>query len=262
MGKKTIFLFVLAISIVAVLSILLWPAMYIYDYWDYVCTSYTVSASYEDSNVGYEDYKWQHDAGSVTYYDCGWVDYLIFVDVSSGGGTGWPPEEPDSGQPGGGWGKTQTQNCYDMNNDGFIDCWKNVLIRCNDICINQYFNYTDNCHQGIDFHSCNKKYGVDITGEPVYSATNGTVYAIAQDSTSDAGGWWIEIEADDGSHWTYCHLLEDPRKAVQSSQRVVAGVTIIGNVDSTGNSSGPHLHLQCKVDGVPVNPFGHNIGDC
>jgi len=249
MGKKIVFLCVLAISIVAVLSILLWPLMAVYYAWDYVCyPSYEVSYSYTD-NAG------QHPGSSYIGYDCEWVEYWIFVDIPSGGSGIVRPPEPEQGESGGG----QVQNGYDMDKDGFIDCWQNVLIKRDDICISQYFS--DKGHKGIDFHACNKKYGVDITGEPVYSATNGTVYAISENSTS-AGGWWIEIVADDGSHWTYCHLQEDPGKTLQLKQRVVAGVTTIGKVDSTGDSSGPHLHLQCKVDGVPVDPFGHNMGDC
>ena len=217
---------------------------------EYVCAA--VSYSYVDSAGA-------HPGNSSTDYDCRWVQYSVTVDYTSGGGIDVQPPEPDPRTAGGDSGSTggnsrNVTNTYDRDNDGVIDCLKNVLIRCNDICISQYFNETTDCHQGVDFYACNQAYGVDITGEPVYSATNGKVYAMAKNADS-RGGWWVEIEADDGSHWTYCHLLENPKYTVTLSQRVYAGKTSIGQVDSTGESSAPHLHLQCRVDGVLIDPL-------
>jgi len=81
---------------------------------------------------------------------------------------------------------------------------------------------------------------------------------MAGDADED-GGWWIEIKADDGSIWKYAHLLEDPNLTVTPSQRVYAGKTAIGKADHTGicrgAHEGAHLHLECKVDGVPIDPL-------
>jgi len=109
-------------------------------------------------------------------------------------------------------------------------------------------------HPGVDFDSA----GVDITGYSVHSATNGTVYQIPKEE-SESYGWWIEIKADDGSIWKYAHLLDDPRKTVTPSQRVTAGKTVIGKANHTGDCygghNGAHLHLECRVDGLPVDPL-------
>jgi murein DD-endopeptidase MepM/ murein hydrolase activator NlpD len=261
MRKKVILLFVFAIPIVALLSRLLWPVMWTTIAWEYVCAA--VSYSYVDSAGA-------HPGNSSTDYDCRWVQYSVTVDYTSGGGIDVQPPEPDPRTAGGDSGSTggnsrNVTNTYDRDNDGVIDCWKNVLIRCNDICISQYFNDTDDCHQGVDFYACNQAYGVDIAGEPVYSATNGTVYNMAENANGGYG-WWIEIKADDGSIWKYCHLEEDPRKIVASSQRVTAGKTVIGKADHTGTCrgehEGAHLHLECRVDGLPIDPLGRIEAAC
>jgi murein DD-endopeptidase MepM/ murein hydrolase activator NlpD len=67
-------------------------------------------------------------------------------------------------------------------------------------------------------------------------------------------GWYLEILHADpqaGQVVTrYCHLLEQP--AVEVGQTVAAGAPI-GLVGSSGNSSGPHLHLEVHI-GYPATP--------
>ncbi|MCL4879773.1 MAG: M23 family metallopeptidase [Anaerolineae bacterium] len=93
--------------------------------------------------------------------------------------------------------------------------------------------------------------GVDLaarTGTPVYASGSGTViYAGWND-----GGYGNAIIIDHGTSYSlYAHLSEiyvECGQAVNSMQQ-------IGEVGSTGNSSGPHLHFEIRDAGfVPVNP--------
>jgi hypothetical protein len=56
---------------------------------------------------------------------------------------------------------------------------------------------------------------------------------------------------------TYAHLS---RIRVETGQRVQAG-EVIGLVGSTGNSSGPHLHLMLKIDGRQTPGYPPGIVD-
>ena len=49
----------------------------------------------------------------------------------------------------------------------------------------------------------------------------------------------------------YAHMS---RIVVRSGQSVRQG-QVIGYVGSTGLSTTPHLHLELRLDGVPVNPM-------
>lgn len=94
--------------------------------------------------------------------------------------------------------------------------------------------------------------GVDIpapNGSPVVAAHSGSVTFVGNDSS---GGLGIEIQTDDKRVKTsYWHLSAT---AVKTGQQVKTGQKI-GEVGSTGVSTGPHLHFEYQIDGSPVNPM-------
>lgn len=93
--------------------------------------------------------------------------------------------------------------------------------------------------------------GLDIgasMGTPVGAADGGTVVYAGWDG---GYGKCVRIEHDDGTITEYAHLSWWDAKV---GDTVAQGQTI-GNVGSTGNSTGPHLHFGVKVNGSYVDPL-------
>jgi len=91
--------------------------------------------------------------------------------------------------------------------------------------------------------------GIDIArdeGVEIISATNGKV-ALA--SSEGAYGNHLKIVIDDVTIiYAHCSSL-----LVKQDDEILQGQTI-AKVGSTGNSTGPHLHLEIRLNGRPVNP--------
>jgi murein DD-endopeptidase MepM/ murein hydrolase activator NlpD len=80
-------------------------------------------------------------------------------------------------------------------------------------------------------------------GSPVYALSDGVVLN-AWHQADPRCGIGLTIRTQDGLVWTYCHLAYlEP--SVTDGVSLSAG-TSIGLVGSTGDASGPHLHLQLQ----------------
>jgi hypothetical protein len=98
---------------------------------------------------------------------------------------------------------------------------------------------------GYDFTPETNHWGIDISGKmgnPIYAADNGVVvYAGWNDM-----GYGNVVVIDHGNGWQtlYAHMSA---MSVQCGTPVYQGSTI-GQVGSTGTSSGPHLHFEMLSD--------------
>jgi murein DD-endopeptidase MepM/ murein hydrolase activator NlpD len=89
-----------------------------------------------------------------------------------------------------------------------------------------------------------------------FAAPSGTpVRAVKAGQVAEAGwdgayGWKLVIKHADGTETWYCHLTSF---AVRSGP--VAAGEQVGRVGSTGNTTGPHLHLEVRRSETPVDPL-------
>jgi murein DD-endopeptidase MepM/ murein hydrolase activator NlpD len=95
-------------------------------------------------------------------------------------------------------------------------------------------------HEGLDFTA--------PTGTPVVSVAPGTV---TRSSFEDSYGQVIEVTHVEGFMTRYAHLS---RRRVVEGQVVERG-THLGDVGSTGRSTGPHLHYEVFRKDRPINPL-------
>jgi murein DD-endopeptidase MepM/ murein hydrolase activator NlpD len=80
-------------------------------------------------------------------------------------------------------------------------------------------------------------------GSPLYSLADGVVES-AWSGVDPRCGIGFTMRAFDGQVWTYCHMAyREP--AVQAGASLHGGQPV-GLVGSTGDASGPHLHLQLQ----------------
>lgn len=105
--------------------------------------------------------------------------------------------------------------------------------------------WSDAC-PGHHFHS-----GVDLAAPmdtPVYAAAPGTALV-----ARERGGYGLHIVvARDARLSTLYAHLDFP--LVHTGDEVVTG-QLIALLGSTGNSTGPHLHFEVRIAGVPVDPL-------
>jgi hypothetical protein len=94
-------------------------------------------------------------------------------------------------------------------------------------------------HHGTDF-------GLTM-GQPVYAAHDGIVTYAGPDNV----GYGIRVDISGSKYWSrYGHAQ---KVVVAVNQQVKRGQHIMYG-DSTGNSTGPHLHFELKINGAYVDP--------
>lgn len=97
-------------------------------------------------------------------------------------------------------------------------------------------------HAGIDI-------GVD-EGVPVHAADGGTV---VWSGWMGGYGYAVVIDHGNGLSTLYGHNSE----LVVSEGEAVGKGQVIAYAGSTGNSTGPHVHFEVRVNGDPVDPMGY-----
>ena len=101
---------------------------------------------------------------------------------------------------------------------------------------------------GTTFHA-----GQDIaapTGTPIVAATAGTVAIV--ETPDESGGYGNYTCIDRGAGFATCYAHQSA--VFVHVGQVVGQGQLIGLVGSTGASTGPHLHFEVRLNGVPVNP--------
>lgn len=97
------------------------------------------------------------------------------------------------------------------------------------------------CHTGVDSGA--------PSGTPIRAAASGVVLST---TVSRAYGNMTLIDHGDGMVTMYAHQSQfgvSPGQAIGNQD-------VIGYVGSTGFSTGPHLHFEVHLNGVPYNPMG------
>jgi len=135
--------------------------------------------------------------------------------------------------------------------------WAEPFEKPTEACMNSRFGVTrlhngkptGNYHRGLDLRS-----GM---GTPVHATTAGVV-RISQMFRLHGGT--VGIDHGQGVTSLYLHLS---KLAVPEGTEVKQG-DVVGYVGATGFATGPHLHWQVHVNGVPVNPaiFAGQVAPC
>ena len=101
-------------------------------------------------------------------------------------------------------------------------------------------------HTGLDISA--------VTGTDIKVVADGTVISAGY---SGSYGYLVKVDHGNGVETWYAHTS---KMYVKKGDTVKAG-DVIAAVGSTGNSTGPHLHLEIRVNGKTVNPQNYLYKD-
>ncbi|MGC8745390.1 MAG: M23 family metallopeptidase [Candidatus Saccharicenans sp.] len=212
---------------------------------------YTIECSDGTNNFSTTQYYWD----CITYF--GYLYEGGGDGGSSGGGNSNGGGDLDD--PGSGGGGGIIINNKDANNDGIIDCFNGNLMSRLDLLVSSCYGmrYIDGewkMHNGIDIAV--PVSAPSIRGEVIYSLADGEVMEIGYSSSY---GYFIKIKDRNGYIWLYAHLLNDPQEDpdinIKVGDKVNMGLTTIGKCDSTGNSTGDHIHIELMINNNTVKLY-------
>lgn len=132
----------------------------------------------------------------------------------------------------------QTEPCVEEADDGFINPTTEGVLT------STFGDRWGRNHDGIDI-------GADENSN-IYAVDDGTVTCAQY---VNGYGNYIEITHDNGFETAYAHCNSI---VVKVGDRVEKG-QLIAYVGSTGNSTGPHLHFEVKVNGELLNPLDYVV---
>jgi peptidoglycan DL-endopeptidase CwlO len=98
--------------------------------------------------------------------------------------------------------------------------------------------------------------GIDISvpeGTPIRAAADGTV--ILMQSEYESGGYGNYTCIDHGGGLSTCYAHQSSFATSVGAQ--VSQGDLIGYSGNTGNSTGPHLHFEVRINGVATDPLGY-----
>jgi len=101
------------------------------------------------------------------------------------------------------------------------------------------FSGQDSFHEGVDFPA--------EAGAPIVAAASGKVIFAGWHAQY---GKMLEIDHGSGLVSRYAHASQ----LVAAEGDLVVRGQRVGSVGSTGRSTGPHLHFEVRLNGVPQNP--------
>ena len=154
-----------------------------------------------------------------------------------------------------------------LGNEGLVNPLKNFT--CNSYFEKRTHPITneEEYHTGLDMGGVSE-------GEPIYAADNGKVTYVEKEITQvgdcDYGyGNYVIIEHEEGISTLYAHMKYGSIKdTIKVGYEVKKGEQI-GQVGSTGCSSGAHLHYEVRQNTTPIDPIlymdltdAQNKGEC
>lgn len=187
-----------------------------------------------------------------------WKSQTCWWEAIIGSGSGGGSDHPLPGGGSGISGETYgySYNDYDLDGDHLNDCWKNVVEEGDHVLDDgddfgmRVLNGQNDMHDGIDIQA---PYGT-IIRSPAY----GEIIGVEQ-TDSGANGAYVRMRYMK-DHTLYeavmIHMVEDSPTVEVGS--VVYPGSPLGMVNSTGASTGNHLHFQLYVIDTPISPDGIN----